>query len=274
MHHLTSLWGIELLGKSPDVQNLFGKINGSIKAADDFFISRLVDCFVLRTARWDNASDFPEARSIAEEDLRLLTSCMYTLDGSLGLSIGTIFRFREDGGIDQQLTSDSVYVRINPSDHATPKLFKELVNAARVSIPLRTAASEVTAEGGWFEIYKALEGLKRYYGNEAKLIKAFASKKSQVELMKRTANSFRHAQGVFDPIANPIALSDARDLIRQMIIQTLSSVASPTSESSVSFRIPNINSPEGYVKFGLKAIVLGAVDGTSYVGETLAASIK
>jgi len=272
MKTLTSRWGIELVGHDADIANLEAKVNGSIRGDDDYFISRLDDCFVLRTSRWDAASDFGEAKLVASEDLSLLVSCMYAVDMSLGLTVGTVFHFREDGLIDQQRTSAPVYVRINPRDHALPDLFKNIVDAARSSIPLRVAASEITAEGGWFEIFKALEGLKRYFGNERKLLDAFPDKKSSIERMKRTANSYRHAAGSYDPITRPMPLHDAKKLAGELLIATLTTRKLPLEAAASTYGIPNIASAEGEPKFGLKPLILGAQNGTAYVGDTLTAS--
>ncbi|MBM6574837.1 hypothetical protein KCP91_00510 [Microvirga sp. SRT01] len=272
MNVLYSNWGFELVGYDADISNLVDKINGSIRAPDDFFVSLLDDCKVLRSSRWDATSEHSEAKTIAEEDLALLRSCLYVLDRSLRISFGTLFFSRADGFIDQQRTSSSIYVRTNPAEYASPAEFKDLVDAARASAPLRIAASELSAEGGWFEIYKTIEALKRYYGNESKFFRSFPALKAKLERTKRTANSFRHAEGSYAPINGPVDLTAARDLVRLVLTETLSGSRPKRPPQDQEFGVPNIASPEGTQKLGLKPLIMVEQRASAYVGDTLRAT--
>jgi hypothetical protein len=264
---LRSSWGIELVGSVVDIENLTAKVNGSIRSLEDFFISKLDDCVVLRTSRWDAAGDFDEARHVAGEDLKLLNSCIAVQDLGQRLVIGTVFHFLENGRVDQSRTSTAV-IRVNVSDQASPNEFKNLVDSARSSNNLRIALSELSPDHGWFEIYKAIEALKRHYLNMDRLLSKFPLKKHRIELMKRTANSYRHATGSYEPIKNPMDLSEAQGLIKEVLLETLRPAMRDVQAPTISFEIPNLTSP-GPRKLGLKPLTVPSPDGTAHVGDTL-----
>lgn len=268
MDLLNSSWGVELVGSQEDIDNLFRKLNGSIRSEDDFFVSKLDDCFVLRTARWDAARDSKEASQMAGEDLGLLNSCIEMQDAGLGLTIGTIFFFQLDGKVDQSRSS-GIKIRVRIADQSSPTAFKNLVDAARSSDSLRLALSELTPDHGWFEIFKALESLKRHYGGESSLFRAFSAKAGRLKLMKRTANSYRHAAKSYELIRNPMDIFEARKLIKEMMLNALSPSMSRLSGNTIACEIPDIHHLEGHAKFGLRPLRVDSPDGTAHSGDTI-----
>ena len=70
----------------------------------------------------------------------------------------------------------------------------------------------------WFDIYKALECLELKFGGESKLMALGWASKTQIELLKRTANfAARHANSKFEPPPNLMTLKEARTLVGQLL---------------------------------------------------------
>lgn len=260
MQALYSTWGIELEGNPTDIENLGKKLNESVRSSDDYFVSQAADMRILRTSRWDSAADFHELAKIAEGDLAILRNCLDVLDTCGAFGIGTIFKFSAPATFEMnRITTFNIRTFKPEAEYVSPTDFKSVVEAARSHPKLQIAASELNSlGGGWFSIFKALEALKRFYGEEAELFKAFATDKSRIEQMRRTANSFRHAAGGFEPIKTPMPLDDANALMRKLLAETLRAKALPVSGSNGEFGIPSLNVPDGE-QIGLKPLTLDNV---------------
>jgi hypothetical protein len=74
----------------------------------------------------------------------------------------------------------------------------------------------------WFDVYKALECLEMRFGGEGKgQVARFRglgwADADQIDLLKQTANSGRHARKRFDPPSHPMEQTEARDLLAKLI---------------------------------------------------------
>jgi hypothetical protein len=74
----------------------------------------------------------------------------------------------------------------------------------------------------WFNIYKALECLiLRFGGDEAKFLALQWEPSAQIKLLKRSANTLRHAKKQFEPIETPMTLRDANSLLSKLLRRAL-----------------------------------------------------
>lgn len=80
MHKMTSIWGAWVRGEPDVLESLKKKINGSVKRADDFFISMVGKEHILRCNRWDGAPNATLAWHLAFEDISLLDGCLDILE--------------------------------------------------------------------------------------------------------------------------------------------------------------------------------------------------
>jgi hypothetical protein len=69
----------------------------------------------------------------------------------------------------------------------------------------------------WFDVYKALECLEMRFGGEEEFRSLGWADKGKIKLLKRTANSGRHARKKFDPPPHPMERTEARDLLAQLM---------------------------------------------------------
>lgn len=76
---------------------------------------------------------------------------------------------------------------------------------------------DLAPEPDWFGIYKSLEALKLYHGSEQDLGRAFPHLAGEIDLARRTANSYRHTRGKFQPVKNPMRVGDGAVLIRRLL---------------------------------------------------------
>lgn len=257
---LGSRWGVQLEGDAHDLDNLITKINGSILSKDSPFVAFFNQVPVLRWIRWDTAPDFDTLKSVAAQDLALMVACMSTLDASLDITIGTLFEFdAEDNFLNRMReTPISIIARKPVEEHATPADFRALLAAATHADAVALALRELTPLPQWFEIYKAMEALIRHYGSESAFFQRFVHFRGQVEIMKRTANSFRHVEGKFAPIGNPMPIHEAQELIRTLIISAASDVPVPPCNGAMPLGIRNhVFEPDALI--ALEALTLDMI---------------
>ena len=69
----------------------------------------------------------------------------------------------------------------------------------------------------WFDVYKALECLEMRFGGEEEFRSLGWADKGKIKLLKRTANSGRHARKKFDPPPQPMERTEARDLLATLM---------------------------------------------------------
>ena len=81
-------------------------------------------------------------------------------------------------------------------------------------------------ELNWKNLFMVLEIIEDYFGGEKSLIKTSLVSKNEIELFKRTANSYkaigreaRHGTIIFEPPPAPMTLARAQDMIRLLLIE-------------------------------------------------------
>lgn len=217
-YELASKWGVEVEGDPDDLRNLMLKLNGSIGGLDDPFVSKLDQVVVLRCRLWDNLPNPGAVAQSANQDLRAIRSCLDVLDTCGEIKIGTIFEFLPANEINQTRDTEVTFrVKKKPSDWAPPDQFKALRLAAERHPDLQDAFSEYVWNGDWYSIYRCIEALIRHHGTEKKLTQILPARRAEILLMKRTTNSHRHVLRRYAPIANPMAISDARRLCAELL---------------------------------------------------------
>lgn len=214
MTRMSSRWGVLIRGDPTSLESLYRKVNGSVKKTDDFFISRAGSEHILRSSRWDAAADATTALQLASESVSVILGCLDILERRSGLSIFSTLEFVSDGTVNQWARMTHTLPR-NAKAEASPGSFKRLILAA-ASPDLAGAISDFQGDGDWYSLYKVFEGLRRHYGNENHLFAAFPAKKAELVRLRRTANSYRHSEKEFAPVANPIGLNAAKALLESI----------------------------------------------------------
>jgi hypothetical protein len=113
-------------------------------------------------------------------------------------------------------------------------LHDALVYFGRIS---QRPAGPVTEVPDWFDIYKALECLEKRFGGNETAFRNFASdrnwaSRSELDLLKRTANWARHARRKFDPPPNPMGFKEARELLGHLLRRALEEAAQQPGTSA------------------------------------------
>jgi len=206
MFIMRSKWGVEFTGEPADLENITLKLNNSVVSADSLFVSRLNTLYVLRTGKWDSAIKASDVQILAIEQLAAVRGAIELLDTCGNLNVATIFELAEDGAIINQTRTTMTRLRTPKplSECALPSEFRDIAITVETDENLRSALKDLKYETGWYEIYRITEALCRHYGGERNLLNAFPSEASNIARMKRTANSYRHIEGAFDPVANPM----------------------------------------------------------------------
>ncbi len=230
MFMMNSKWGIHLEGDPGDLQNIQMKLNGAITNADSPFVSKLNNLFVLRTARWDAALLPSEVQDLGREELAVIRGVIELLDGCGPLELATIFELADDGRIVSQVRITQIRIRSSKpqSEWVSASEYRNMALAVQSDKILRSALADLKYETSWYDIYRVVEALCRYYGGESKLKSAFPVDGADIARMKRTANSYRHTQGAFDPVTNPMSMAEAMELAAEILKQTVSSAAPST----------------------------------------------
>jgi hypothetical protein len=83
--------------------------------------------------------------------------------------------------------------------------------------PSRRRADYFARGDDWFDVYKALECLEMRFGDEEEFRSLGWADKGKIKLLKRTANSGRHARKKFDPPPHPMERTEARDLLAKLM---------------------------------------------------------
>jgi hypothetical protein len=264
---ITSRWGVEVEGDADDLRNMESKINGSVQTLDSLFVARMDDLFVLRCRKWDAAPNPETAQELATIDLQLVRSCLDLLDGCGALSIGTVFCWDQEARQITQTRDTELTVRVKKDEKAwsTPEQFRQLFDGAEKHVHLKDALREHAWSANWYEVYKALEALKHFYGDKHRLLKAFPEEKTQIERLKRTANAHRHTRRAFAEYKDPMPLSDARRLLAKLLKGAAEGKAVSTRSANAlplgtQLNLKHYYKPDGG-KYGLKKLDLDPVAG-------------
>jgi hypothetical protein len=256
---MKSKWGVEIEGDMSDLYNLSDKLNSVIYNDEDCFFSKLNSqthpqkLFVLRTSRWDTAGSSEQVVQLATAEIGILRGCVNVLDTCGSFEIGTVFEFGPNHEIIDRSRNINFTLRVVPAkaDRADPKLFRNLLARAEATSAIGRSIVELNLSPNWYEIYKSLEAVMELYANEKKFFSTFRVWESRIRLLKRTANSFRHTSGLYQPINNPMDINEALKLMKEIILHQLSlSPAKGSTEQTFSNSAENITYNSGEVGIG------------------------
>lgn len=255
-----SKWGVELEGHGEDIENLSIKLNNIVSSNGDYFVCRLDNLYVLRTRRWDLATEPMQVSAVAQSDFDMLRSCLDVVDGCGRLMVGTVFEFNTDDAVINQTRDTTIQVRVrkSTSKRASPEEFRSVLNACQNDSDIRDAMEELKSQSSWFDIYKSIEALESKFGGESDLLSEFSAQKNEIKATKRTANSVRHVEGKFSPVKSPVEIEQAKTLVKKLILDTCSAISqskfTPSSGEVGPFQIQSQYSVDGQA-FGLNRLM-------------------
>lgn len=196
---------------------------------------------ILRSANLDLLSTADEVRAKALDMIDYLNGALALWEGTRPIAFGGSARFAEDGSIHR-----TVFAQVTAIARTKMRATAEVIGKdgkPKLAIPresevqlwadiaedddlLQEALMYVGKESTWFNIYKAIECLElRFGGGETEFLKLGWASQSQIKLMKRSANTLRHAKQKFEPPEKPMALVDATSLIRALLRKSLLAAA-------------------------------------------------
>jgi hypothetical protein len=242
-------WGIQLAGEAFDLEDW----QRSLKPPFDPWIVETEHGMVLRSRLLDAATSSTEARDQAESVMGLMNGLFAVTHRARTLRLENVVEFFEDGSqrrhVFAHLGATELRCKVraeavvldaqgNPRPPPTPKPTdaQRWSNLAADDDLLADTLTYFGRGDDWFDIYKALECLIIRFagGTDATFLKLGWAAKSEIELLKRTANYERHARRKFDPPPNPMPRATARELLGLLIARALVEVegkANPTVES-------------------------------------------
>ena len=258
MYILKSRWGVELEAGPRDLENIAQKINGSILLKADLFISRANSLYILRSNRWDNAETVDDVIALAKSNIDLIRGTIDLLEFCGPVEIGTIFTFDDENQIVRQHRETPLKLRVYPAeaDLVSPADFRRCLDVSMANDKLRMSFSAFSSDPDWYNVYKCIEALKRHYGDENKMLNSFPKLRSKLSLIKRTANSYRHTEGAFEPVANPASLEESCKILREVLVEALHSASYKSPLSIMALGIPNLSTSDGEW-YGLKPLIFG-----------------
>lgn len=209
-------WAVALKGDSLSIENLKIKINGSISGPKSLFVASFNDAELLGTSAWDAIDDAETAKVYAEETLRLLSGCLFFLDFSTTITVGSIFEFTDGHNYIQRFIAPfTITVQKAVADRATPSRFRGILDFCERHEHLGNCLALLGPgpEHGWFNVYKAIEELEGHFGSETAMLHHPHVKKKEMKRAKQMANSFRHAGKIHRPPNLPMTLEEAKKLV-------------------------------------------------------------
>ena len=118
-------------------------------------------------------------------------------------------------------------------DGAVPEPFEaKLLRLEASNEHLRLAVHFLNADLSWFNLWKSYENVRDGNGGEKGLVVNGWTTDSEVERFRRTANTrsavgdaARHAKLGVPPPPNPIALEEADDYVRGLLLRWVNAIA-------------------------------------------------
>jgi hypothetical protein len=209
-------WGFILRGNDSDlalIQRIFTGV-------DDIWIEIISSQYNLRSSRFDVPATADEARRIAEEILAMVNGTMKVYYTSRQIVVlGNTFACFRDG-------TRSIYQYISASmrgegllnmggDAPLPPEPLRWFKLAQQDPNVADALRQYTKSDDWFDIYNVYEIIRCALGNTASLNTRGWASGRKLDLLRQTANYYRHARTA--PPSNPMPHVEARDLIRLIL---------------------------------------------------------
>lgn len=227
-------WQVQVIGEAADLDMLSASISG----AGVSIVKRDKE-YVLEAEAF---AELESAQAVTQEAEKILTalsgSARLVLGSHTSLSAGAVYRVKEDGSRDifVSLKPATMRIRAMPLTATVTRAnsTKEVRHPADPIakwLPLATTDEAVAKvlrlrnsdELGWVDLYRVYEVIEDNIGSSTIVANGWATKRS-IERFTRTANSVtaagdkaRHGRERSQPPRNPVRLSEARELVDQIL---------------------------------------------------------
>ena len=229
-------WGSVVQGEPRDL----AEWEHSLKPPFDPWVEKHGNDLVLRSASLDELSDAREVRDLAVAYIERLNGAIALSQGAKPLRFGGAIRFAPDGTHHRTMFAELGAFEVGDALRATltisgpgrepvspqPSAVQTWAELAERDELLNDALIYFGRATDWFDIYKALECLiQRFGAGKENIFLALGwASSTEIILLKRTANSARHARKMFAPPPNPMDLKDARALLGKLLQRGISEV--------------------------------------------------
>jgi len=237
-------WGIALDGGQFDLE-LWQE---TLKPPYDPWVVTTERGLVLRSATLDAATSSSEAYDLSEPLLDLLNGAFAVSHQAQTVKNHGIVEFMADGSERRHVFARgaSLVMRVRtratavvigpdgkpkpppPPEQSKPQQWLQIAATDEI---LADALTYYSRGDDWFDIFKALECLFLRFGGEKQFLDLGWASKSQIELLRRTANNERHARLKNKSIPNPMDRSEARQLLSTLITRAFQEVGEPPQDS-------------------------------------------
>ncbi|MDD1522125.1 hypothetical protein DAA53_21550 [Bradyrhizobium sp. WBAH23] len=203
---------------------------------------------ILRSASFDVLTNADEVRAKALDIIDYLNGALAISQGTKPVAFGGTVEITEDGRLHRTVFLEGVMSlgvtlrgRIEVFDkdgNPIPSVPRESevqlwAGIAEADDLLEEVLMYVGKEPTWFNIFKAIECLELRFGGgtEEGFLRLGWATASQVKLMKRSANTLRHAKQKFAPPEKPMSLRDATSLLHSLLRRGLQEAAAEQRQS-------------------------------------------
>jgi hypothetical protein len=118
-------------------------------------------------------------------------------------------------GTAEQGDAEIVYPPVAPLESVSQRWLTAAITDERVAQLLSLGGKA----DNWIDIYKAYEAAKRLTGGQDKLHALLGNEASRAELLRRTANTHRHADA--PPVPKPMEINEAIVLIGRLLVAAM-----------------------------------------------------
>jgi hypothetical protein len=228
-------WGAAIQGDPADLSVW----QHMLKHQSDVWVETHDSETVLRATSLDESESGTEARDRAIAYIDRLNGAISVSHDSRPVQLRAVIRFKGDGHLERTLFAESAKYEARggmigagtvvgsdgqpvPSTAPAPSEVQRWSGIADQETWLDDALIYFGKATNWFDIYKALECLMDKYGGETAFVKLNWAPPDEVRRLKRTANSFRHAnRNKHRPPQNPMGLKEGRELLGQLLRRAL-----------------------------------------------------
>lgn len=227
-------WKIQLSGDEPTLALMSNTLR-----APELQVIREGDQFFLKAPRFNGIRGSLEILNASEELLRPLRGLFRLYANQPAEVIAVNFYCEAPGHEHGMVTLDSggpIIVRGTDdvaraaglvSSDETGQIQGERLLAAALKSPAMVRALQIldAPDEEWARIYKLLEIVEAELGGTDSIVAMGVGTKSQIKLLKRTANTHRHEAQTQAPPPNPMPLDEAKLLARTIVMRWIESVA-------------------------------------------------
>jgi hypothetical protein len=227
-------WGALLAGDAFDLDDW----QDALKHPFDPWVTKAEARLILHSSRLNGEATLNTAYERAKTLMNEVNGAMLTRYGTWAVRLDGLAEIFSDGTHQPQLVGelgvmerpDKVKIgdrpvaevfsadgKPKPDPAPRPSEVQRWLSIAADDDLLADALVHFARGDDWFDIYKALECLEMRFGGEEEFCSLGWADKGKIKLLKRTANSGRHARKKFDPPPHPMERTEARDLLAQLM---------------------------------------------------------